>query len=86
MCPLVFNLKDECLFSSSSSVSIVQKLRSEFTGRYVNLRVLHPVHIASLKQAYPSQREGTLFSPDDATEYAAWQRPRLQIEDVNYRN
>ena len=32
----------------------------------------NPVHIAYFKQAYPSQRAGTLFSPDDATEYAAW--------------
>ena len=45
------------------------------------LRVLRLVHIVSLKQAYPSQREGTLLSPVETTEYAAWLRPRLQIED-----
>ena len=45
------------------------------------MQVLRPVHIVPLKQAYPSQREGTLLSSVDTTEYAAWSRPRLQIED-----
>ena len=37
----------------------------------VTLWVLGLNHIASLKQAHPSQREGALFSPSDATEEAA---------------
>ena len=45
------------------------------------MRVLRSVHIVPLKQAYPLQREGTLLSPVDTFEYAAWPWPHLQIED-----
>ena len=37
-------------------------------------------HMVPVKQAYPSQREGTLFSSSDTTETAAWCQLRLQTE------
>ena len=36
-------------------------------------------HVVSLRQAYPSQREGTVSSPSDTTEYAARHQPHLQM-------
>ena len=62
-------------------VNIVRKLQGRVHGCYATLRVLRPVHVASLKQAYPSQREGALLSLVDTTDYAAQLRPRLQMED-----
>ena len=51
----------------------------------VTSQVHRPNHIASLKQAYPSQREETLFSPCKATEEAAWLQPHLQTADKRTR-
>ena len=62
-----------------------QNIQLLLTRSNVTSRVLRPGHVASLKQAYPSQREGTLFSPSNTTEEAAWQQPRLQTEHKKTR-
>ena len=76
-CPVNHKRKNIFAFSRHSlEAAMVSSVRSNVTSR-----VLGPIHIASLKQAHPSQREGTLYSPSDATEDAAWQQPCLQTED-----
>jgi hypothetical protein len=64
----------------SPEAAKVSSVQSNITSR-----VLRPNHTASLKQAYPSQREGALFSPSDAAEEAAWLQPRLQTGDKRTR-
>ena len=53
----------------SPEAAKVSSVRSNVTSR-----VLGPNHIASLNQAYHSQREGALFSPSNDTE-ASWRAP-----------
>ena len=56
------------LFCFLHSLNIVRKLKVSSVQSYVTSWVLRPGHIASLKQAYLSQRERTLCTPSDATE------------------
>ena len=60
-------------------------IQSPFDYKFLALQMIYQNASKGFHQdvlAYPSQREGTLFFPSDATKEAVWQQPRLQTEDI----